>query len=122
MSNIVIYLSWPARELFPNRSNGQHWGKRQPFKVAAKSIAFSSARELSLPNTETDHAVKIVIEPPDKRRRDLDGVLSALKPSLDGIAQALHIDDQHFNPIEIIRSDVIKNGRVMIIIDDGIPF
>ncbi len=122
MSNLVIHLPWPARELFPNRSNGQHWGKRQPFKVYARSVAFYMSRELSLPNPNFDHAVKIIVQPPDKRKRDVDGILSALKPSLDGIALALQIDDQHFNPIEIVRADVAQGGCVTVVIDDGLPF
>lgn len=117
-----IVLDWPAAELFPNRSNGKHWGSRQPFKIAARSAAYCAADGLNIGDTSIDHAIAIFISPPDNRRRDVDGILSALKPSLDGIAKALHIDDQHFNPIHVERLEPIEGGRIVVIINDSIPF
>jgi hypothetical protein len=122
MSHITISLPWPDASLFPNRSNGKHWSQRQPAKSAAKLLARAASYDLVLPNVDTDHAIKIIVAPPDKRRRDVDGILSALKPSLDSIAEVLRIDDVHFNPIEIVRVDPVESGNVTIVIDDGIPF
>lgn len=34
--------------------------------------------------------------PPDNRRRDLDNLLAACKPGIDGLAMALGIDDARF--------------------------
>lgn len=69
-----------------------------------------------------DHAVTIIVAPPDKRRRDVDGILSALKPTLDGLADGLQMNDWHFNPIEIRRIDPCEGGKVTIIVHDDIPF
>lgn len=99
-------------------------GKRQPFKESAKQsasiAAFNTGADIG--DTMIDHEVIIIVEPPDNRRRDVDGVLSALKPSLDGIASVLHIDDYHFNPINIIRLPPVEGGRITITVDDSIPF
>jgi crossover junction endodeoxyribonuclease RusA len=119
-----VILDWPAAELFPNRSNGKHWATRQPFKVAAKQNASSAAFNTgaNIGDVMIDHGLTIIIEPPDKRRRDVDGVLSALKPSLDGLAAALGIDDERFNPVTLIRMEPVDGGRITIIVDDSIPF
>ena len=36
---------------------------------------------------------------PDRRHRDLDNLLAASKPIIDGMAQALGVDDSRFKPI-----------------------
>ena len=120
----VVVLDWPAPELFPNRSNGKHWGVRQPFKLSAKQAAaiatFNTGADIG--DVMIDHTVTIIIEPPDNRRRDVDGVLSALKPSLDGIAATLQIDDERFNPVLLVRKAPVDGGRITIIVEDSIPF
>jgi crossover junction endodeoxyribonuclease RusA len=116
-ATIEILLPFPDPALFPNRSNGKHWATRQPAKELAKVTAFEKCERLSVVGTQIDHAMTITVAPPDRRRRDVDGILSALKPSIDGIAQALKIDDTHFNPIEIERVKPIEGGRVLITIE-----
>ena len=56
--------------------------------------------------------VRILAFMPDKRRRDLDGCLSAVKAGLDGIADAYQINDFNINPITIRRCEPVKGGRV----------
>lgn len=58
--------------------------------------------------------ITITFNPPDKRKRDLDGGLSSLKQSLDGIATALTIDDSRFSPITLKRGEVRKGGEVVV--------
>ena len=55
----------------------------------------------------------IDFHPPDRRKRDLDGMLGACKPILDGMAQAFGIDDQAFNPITIRRLEMVRGGQVV---------
>jgi crossover junction endodeoxyribonuclease RusA len=40
---------------------------------------------------------------PDKRHRDADNCLAAAKAGLDGMADALGVNDRHFQPITIFR-------------------
>lgn len=57
--------------------------------------------------------------PPDRRRRDADGLLSSLKAALDGVADALEVDDRRFVPHPYIKDEVRKGGEVRIRITGG---
>lgn len=59
--------------------------------------------------------LSIVFHPPDKRKRDLDNMLSSIKAGLDGIADALSVNDQRFE-FNIKRGDPVKSGSVVITI------
>ncbi|MFP1483278.1 RusA family crossover junction endodeoxyribonuclease [Escherichia coli] len=55
-------------------------------------------------------AEKIIAEPPDKRRRDLDNILKA---PLDALTHAgLLIDDEQFDEVNIMRGQVVPGGRL----------
>lgn len=55
-------------------------------------------------------AIRIIVEPPDKRRRDLDNLLKA---PLDALTHAgLLIDDEQFDGINIVRGLPICGGRL----------
>ena len=54
-------------------------------------------------------AIKIIAEPPDKRRRDLDNILKA---PLDALTHAgLLIDDEQFDEINV-RGQTVPGGRL----------
>jgi crossover junction endodeoxyribonuclease RusA len=115
---MIINLPWPDPSLSPNRKNGRHWGAVN----AAKGKRLADARLLTLqamscagyvPPAGT-LALSITFHAPDKRRRDLDNLLAAMKADFDGISQALGVDDQLFNPLTLRRGDVIKGGAVVL--------
>ncbi len=55
-------------------------------------------------------AIKIIAEPPDKRRRDLDNILKA---PLDALTHAgLFIDDEQFDEITVVRGQSVPGGRL----------
>lgn len=122
MSNYTITIPFPDASLFPNRSNGRHWSTRQNAKAAARAYAGFESIGHSIGDTTIEHGVMIIVTPPDNKRRDVDGILTALKPTLDGLADGLQINDWQFNPIEIRRVEPKPGGSVTIVIDDGIPF
>lgn len=111
---IKVVLPWPDSALLPNRKNGQHWASYQKQKANARALGFYSTRQQNVTLfVNTPAHLKIVFYAPDKRKRDLDNLLAAMKPSLDGIAKALNMDDSLFRPITIdLRHDQEKKGFV----------
>jgi crossover junction endodeoxyribonuclease RusA len=61
--------------------------------------------------------VTLRVYPPDKRRRDWDNVIASLKSGLDGIADALGIDDSRFRLSIEMLPEVAKGGRVDVVLD-----
>lgn len=73
-----------------------------------------------LSSARTAPRVKLAIEflPPDRRRRDADNLLASCKGLLDGIADALAIDDSKFSITFALNSEPIKFGGVRITIGE----
>lgn len=104
-SGACFTLAFPAKELFPNRSNGRHWGGKQAAKEKARSEGQTIARVWALRNDfvpvkDRTYALRLEFVQ-DKCSRDLDNMLAALKPALDGVALGLQINDRQFKPITI---------------------
>lgn len=60
--------------------------------------------------------VKLVVHPPDNRKRDLDNLLKA---TLDALEKAgLYKDDNLFDDIHIVRAQKIEGGEVVVMIGD----
>ena len=58
--------------------------------------------------------VSIVFVSPDKRHRDLDNCLAAAKAQLDGIADALGVNDKRFRPILLDYIEGDKPGAMLV--------
>lgn len=69
--------------------------------------------KLSAPADGPIH-VTLTFYPPDKRRRDLDGCISACKAYLDGLADALGVDDSRFTLSARIAPVCAHDGEVKI--------
>ena len=116
--HIVIDLPWPSRELHPN-SRG-HWSKRAKAAKDARMEAFIETRNelenLNYENREFDGKLilDLIFIPPDKRKRDDDGLISSFKPYRDGIADALGIDDNRFRTQVEVKDTTVKAGRVIV--------
>ena len=103
---MIIILPYPDKSLSPNRRNGSHWGKTKVAKDAAYEMGYYTTLQIKgkwVKSTETLH-ITITFVQADKRHRDLDNLLAASKPALDGIAKALGVDDRCFEPITIQRA------------------
>lgn len=94
-----IILPYPSPNLSPNAR--VHWAK----KAKSAKLAREAGRMATLAARPSDYggeypiAMRIIAYPPDKRRRDADNLLASLKSSLDGIADALKVDDSRFAPV-----------------------
>jgi crossover junction endodeoxyribonuclease RusA len=56
-------------------------------------------------------SLRLVFRAPDKRARDLDNMLASVKAGLDGLADALHVNDQRFT-LTLERGEPHKGGLV----------
>ena len=110
-----IVLPWPARELHPNAR--VHWAVKRKHSRAAREAGYIAAIAAGARDAEYGPGrLQVWIDgyACDRRRRDADGLLSSLKPALDGIADAMGTDDRWFVPHPWIKDEVRKPGEVRI--------
>ena len=114
---ILIILPWPSPKLSPNAR--LHWRAKVGPKADAKRIAawatvaapgFYQARD-AMKATDARIPVKITFYPPDKRHRDADNMVASIKAALDGVADALAVNDRRFVP-QFNFAEPCKPGRV----------
>lgn len=98
---MIVRLPFPDPALSPNRAKGRAWQALLAKKLAARDAGFyatkQAATEFEAPSG--DIALSLLFLTPDKRRRDADNLLAASKSMLDGMADALGVDDRRFRPI-----------------------
>jgi crossover junction endodeoxyribonuclease RusA len=120
-SVFTIHLAFPSPDLFPNRSKGKHWAATYKAKTEAvtSSYILTRAQTRGWEPTDKDLSVTVTFLMPDKRKRDADNCLAAAKSALDGIAQALKVDDFQFQPVKVFRRFGTKPGALIVEIDRG---
>ncbi|RTL63549.1 MAG: endodeoxyribonuclease RusA [Hyphomicrobiales bacterium] len=115
---ISITLPWPPKSLSPN--SRKHWAVKAKDAKHARQVAAWSVRSAGIRPGDLDipYRVKVTLgfAPPDKRHRDDDNMLSSCKNFIDGIADAIGIDDSKFEIV--IRRDVpVKGGAVHVTLE-----
>ena len=119
---MLIELPWPDARLNPNQSKGKHWAGTAALRKKARNDAIWLTRGALLQRLligseklfDDEVAVTITFVQPDKRKRDRDNLLAACKPALDGIAEALGLDDAQFEPVTLRREYGAKPGLVRV--------
>jgi crossover junction endodeoxyribonuclease RusA len=110
-----VELPWPHRDLHPNAR--VHWAvKAKRVKQAREAAAWMAVAAGIEPISAAALNVTAIFTPPDRRPRDLDGMLSAMKPAFDGLADLLGVDDSKWN-IALRRTEPKKPGAVRIKIE-----
>ena len=114
-----VELDFPPAELFPNRAKGTHWGKlyqlRSDYREGSTWLAKHQLKDWK--HAGGDIKLTITFEMPDKRKRDADNCLAAAKGALDGLADAMFVNDQFFQPILIYRNAGTKPGKLIVEIE-----
>lgn len=89
----TLTLPWPDRALSSNAR--VHWRKKAKATAKARAEAFYAAKAAKV---QPDPAATLVISayPPDARRRDVQNFPALCKASIDGIADAMGVDDNGF--------------------------
>lgn len=90
----MIRLSWPPRALHPNSRTDRRAATPQRAKARMDGLILAR-QHMQSGGIATDHMI-LTFCPPDLIRRDIDGAFSALKSTLDGIAQGVKRDDRHW--------------------------
>lgn len=111
MSETII-LPWPNKALSPNSrvdrrsAAGTRKAYRQAGAWAAKAAGWG---RLDWPSVH----LAITFCPPDNRRRDIDNMLASIKSGIDGVSDAIGVDDHVFE-YSLRRGDACKGGEVWI--------
>lgn len=89
----VLRLPWPSSEL---RQNARpHWALKARATKEARNHAWAVAMEA--PRVDPDPEAVIFIEYyPKHHRMDVQNVHAMMKPYIDGIAEAMNVDDRLF--------------------------
>lgn len=115
----AVELSFPASELMQNRREGRHWHYAHEAKVAQRQEAYLLARQSITQSgfearPDARYRVEMVFCPPDGRRRDVSNLHAAMKAALDGIAEAMEIDDSAFTEHEQ-RMGMMRYGGCVVV-------
>lgn len=118
-----LVLPWPPAVLSPN--SRAHWAALARAKKAYRTACGWEARAQGLArysNSSTSETGAVLVSvkfcPPDKRHRDFDNALSALKSGFDGLVDVLGIDDSKWI-LQLHRGwgQVVKGGQVQITLE-----
>lgn len=104
---MAFTLPWPPATLSPNVR--QHWRKHAAAKKSYRAAcAWQAAAQGVRPMPPGKIAVSLRFVPPDRRRRDLDNLIASMKSGLDGLADALGVDDNRFT----LAAELVTDGTI----------
>ena len=100
----TIRLTWPSADASPNARG--HWAKRARANKTMRQAAFYLAKAANLTAPEGDIHVRLTFYAPDRRHYDVDNLQARAKAYLDGIADALKVNDRMFRPTSTIAPEL----------------
>lgn len=111
-----ILLPWPPTGLSPNARN--HWAKTAKLKREYRKACYlqSLIQGVKASKADTIH-LSLTFVPPSRRAYDLDNALARIKAGLDGLADALHVDDKNWS-LTIQKGEGV-GGYVAVEIQEG---
>ena len=117
---MIITLPWPSRDLSPNAR--VHWAKKaKAAKSYRATCGWETKAALLQPGVPADFADKkltlnIIFHAKTRRAYDLDNALASIKSGLDGVADAMGIDDSRW-ALRIEKGDPVQRGMIIIKIE-----
>lgn len=116
---LTIELPWPEACLAQN-SRG-HWAssasRKKKARVVAKRITTAALKNVRVPRCESVRLTMVFHQPLVKRARDMQNVFGAMKYAVDGIADALGIDDSNFEWGAPSWGEPVEDGCVVVLIE-----
>ena len=112
-----LTLPWPDKVLSPN--GRYHWVVKSRAVKAYRMTCWALALEAKLKApAEGPIDVYLTFRPPSNRHFDQDGLISRMKSGLDGLADALGVNDQRFR-IKPVMGTPCPPGAVWVSIARG---
>lgn len=113
----LIRLPWPPKALHAHAKG--HWKPKATATKKVRRDAYVMALGAGVaryPEAELEFSYC----PPDRRKRDVHNVHHAMKPVIDGIADAMKVDDNDFRCVFPSKfQDPTKGGCVLVHIRPG---
>lgn len=114
----MIALPWPPKELNPNART--HWAAKARITKSTRTAAAWLTKASGEKAGEGRIDLHVTFCPPDKRKRDMDNMLSSAKSLLDGVADGLGCNDNQFRmTLEV--GPVIAGGLVEVRVLQMLP-
>lgn len=112
-----VALPWPARDLWTNAKKRAHWRTVAARTAEARLEAMVTARQLRKvwPRETVPQSIHLAFTAPTARRYDIANALEACKPYIDGLCDAMGIDDSVFTQVCCTRCDPSKDRAGVVI-------
>jgi crossover junction endodeoxyribonuclease RusA len=119
---VIVTLPWPHKDLSPN--SRKHWRGKAPIKAKAREDAAYAAFQAMSGGVREERIrfagdgpipVDVYFYPPDRRHRDDDNMIGAMKAARDGLADALGVNDRRFRP-NYHFCEPVKPGRIEVVL------
>lgn len=99
---IEVVLGWPPSDLSPNAR--LHWAKLARAKKQYRQACHSVTKEQLKKYPKYSELPEILVLemtfiPPDRRSYDRDNLVARMKSGIDGLSDALRINDKRFNTV-----------------------
>lgn len=109
---MIISLPWPSSDLSPNKR--QHWAAKSKAVAKYRDMCRTTAMLQSVRQRmpKGPWQVSMLFFPPDNRRYDMDNLLARMKAGLDGVCDALKVNDVDFKRTTIERGTAQRPGSV----------
>lgn len=109
---MLIELPWPPKALHPNARVHRMAlaAARKKYRAdCAWAARGAGATRVDWPGV----LASFRFCPPDRRRRDLDGMLAAIKSGIDGIVDVIGVDDYEWS-MALKRDQPLRGGAVIV--------
>ena len=112
--SLTVTLPWPPAELNPNAR--AHWRKHARSTKAYRNTCWALSYQSRVKVTwEGDIHVWLDYYYPNRRSRDEDNLIASSKAALDGLADALKVNDSRFRLHPDFFLDQVREGGSLVV-------
>lgn len=110
---MIVTLPWPPTTLSPN--SRAHWAaKARAAKKYRRDCGYATVGARGGVSLPANIIMTVTFRPPNARPRDADNLLASIKSGIDGLCDALAINDRQFMQITVRFGEVAKGGAVVV--------